>query len=271
MYGPKPAPPNDATKVVLQPAYTAIEVLSDGTQKKVSMPAQTLDDVVGPDVGKPPPALDGGELVPAQPLVPAPSSYPLSPSAIKLWLRRWRAVLGILGGGRPDGARPKFESPRLDGTPDGAWGYTVQCVATIEPVPGCLQEIWGTPSPPAVIAPHYDPFGGRPTQIDIPSPKEIAAMIGSLTPKEIARRGGLGTAMKNKGCPPQVDVSGGSVNVTIPDDCGGIGEICFFGIPLITIAAYIMFSIALVIIIALFPLSIFLKLKFCLPIGPKEP
>jgi hypothetical protein len=271
MYGPKAAIDSSAsaTTPILGKA-SEHQGRIDGSPPK--MRDEKIDDYVSADqAGGPPSSLPPQELEPAQPLVPAPSNFSLSPASIKNWFRLWKSVLGMLGGNAPNGPRPKFESPRVDGDPKngfgGGWAYVVRCVATLEPVPGCIVEQWGPSSPPALIAPHFDPFGGRPTQIEVPSPKQIEKMLQGLKPNQIAKRGGIGTGMKNNGCAPVIDTSSG-VSVTIPTTC--VKEICFLGIPLITICAYIMFSIALVIVIALFPLQIFLSLKFCLPIGTNE-
>jgi len=222
-------------------------------------------------VAEAPATLPAKALVQAKPLVRAPSNYSLSPLSIRGWFKTWQTVLALLGGKAPNGPRPKFESPRVNSDPAGnfagGWAYLVRCVATLEPTPGCVVETWGPPTPPALIAPHFDPFGGRPTQIDIPSPAEIAKMLQNLKPNQIAKRGGVNTSLKNRGSPLKVDVGTG-VSVTV--DAGAPREICFLGFPLITIVAYIMFAIGLAILILIFPLQIFLSLKFCLPIGPEE-
>lgn len=259
MYGPRSIPSADAART---------PILGKRLDEAGHERPETIADFIGPPVGSPP-ALTEAELAPARPLVRAPSNFPLSPASIKGWFRKWKKVLGALSGAGVDGPRPKFESPRLDGDPDGGWGYVVRCVATLEPTPGCIVEQWGPPSPPALIAPHFDPFGGRPTQIEIPSPAAIKKMLGPLlAPDQIARRGGLNVAMKNNGAPPTAHANPVSVDPPNPSDPAG--EICFLGFPLITLCAYLMFSIALVIVLAIFPFAIFLRLKFCLPIGPKD-
>lgn len=202
------------------------------------------------------------EVRPLRPLVPAPEAFPLSPATRRGFRRNWQKLLGTFSDGVVDAPRPKFEPPQLDGEPDGAWAYVVRTVATFEPTPGCVYEVWSEPSDPMLVAPHFDPFGGRPVQIEIPSREAIGRLIGTLTAGDLAARGALGVGMKGRDCQPKIDASGGSVSVTMPDPSCVPDQICFFGIPLITIAAYLMFSIALVL---LFPFTLLLRLKFCLP------
>jgi hypothetical protein len=208
------------------------------------------------------PSIPAGDVHPIRPLVPAPEAYPLSPATRRGFKRNWQKLLGTFSDGVINAPLPKFEPPQLDGEPDGGWAYLVRTVATFEPTPGCVYEVWSEPSDPMLVAPHFDMFGGRPVQIDIPSRAAIGRMIGALTSEQLAVRGALGVGMKGRDCQPKVKVSGGSVEVTMPDDDCVPDQICFFGIPLITIAAYLMFSIALVL---LFPLKFLINLKFCLP------
>lgn len=211
------------------------------------------------------PALNPGadEAQPAYPLVPAPSNYPLRPATIRSFLNAaggWRAVLGRLMGRQPiDGPRPKFEPPNLLEPTDptapqpAIWGYVIRCVATLELSPGCIVERWGPPSPPAVIAPQFDPFGGRPTRIEVPSIKELAQMIPAGT--DVQKAGGLSFSI---GSGMKVDGDKNGVKSIVEPSF----DLCFFGIPLITIAAYVMFSLALLIVLPIF--SFLLLLKFCL-------
>jgi hypothetical protein len=209
------------------------------------------------------PSIPAADVHPIRPLVAAPESYPLSPTTRRGFKRNWQKLLGTFSDGVIDAPRPKFEPPSFDGDPDGGWAYVVRTVATFEPTPGCVYEVWSEPSDPMLVAPHFDPFGGRPVQIDIPSVATITKMIGTLTPPQLAARGALNVGMKKADCMPDISVSGsGGVTVKVPPPGCTPNEICFFGFPLITIAAYLMLSIALVL---LFPLSFLLKLKFCLP------
>jgi hypothetical protein len=118
-----------------------------------------------------------------------------------------------------------------------------------------------------VIAPHFDPFGGRPVQIEIPSLSGLKKMIGGLSAAQVAKRGGTPVAIRQPGEQPMI--GGDPPKVT---GHMALNMICSFGIPLITICAYLMLSIALIL---LFPLKIafsfLFSLKFCIPIpGPPE-
>jgi hypothetical protein len=208
------------------------------------------------------------------PRILAPSKMPMASVFVQAWRQSWEMLLGMFTGGKVNGPAPKFEPPPLrtatfrkagdkavpfdddHSDPPGCWAYVVRCVATYEPTPGCLVEHWGPATLPAVIAPHYDPFGGRPTQIEIPSLNGIAQMIGPMSNEEVAARGGLNVGLKRSGC---TVTASDPTNLQIK--CGG--GICFFGIPLFTICAYLMFGIALIL---LFPVvSFLLALKLCIP------
>lgn len=221
-----------------------------------------------PDAPDPPPQRIV-KFQPAAPLVPAPSNFALSVATMKNFLGMWRSVLGRFTGAAVTGPRPKFESPRLnDDTDDGArvagcWGYVVRCVATIEVRPGCLVESWGAPTDPMLVASHFDPFAGRPTQVEIPSPRALAQMLGTLSAQQIAQRGGNQFGVRRAGCGFPLPVK----DLTSAPGTACFNEICFFGLPVFTICAYFFLSIALLI---LFPvLAIFLALQFCIPI-PKS-
>lgn len=204
---------------------------------------------------------------PAAPLVPAPSNFALSVATMKNFLGMWRGVLGRFTGAAMAGPRPKFETPRLrdddGGRVAGCWGYVVRCVATIEVRPGCLVESWGPPTDPMLVANHFDPFAGRPTQIEIPSPRALGQMLGTLSAQQIAQRGGNQFGVRRAGCDFPVLGS----DPMKPPGKACFNEICFFGLPIFTICAYFFLSIALFL---LFPvLAIFLALQFCIPI-PKS-
>jgi hypothetical protein len=225
-----------------------------------------------PDPGGGPAPVADAAVAHVRPLVPAPSNFPLSRASMAGWRQDWQALLGKFRGGKATEApapmtvpRPKFEAPALSGTPDGAWAYVVRCVATVEPKPGCLVEVWGPPTAPMLMAPFFDPFGGRPTQIDFPSIEDLKSLLGKLAQGDnvarqaLAKRGGFPLALKTAGTMPTVDTS------DVPGGAKGIEffEICFFALPLITICARIMISIAMAL---LFAFQFLLKLKFCLPI-----
>ncbi|HZJ66357.1 MAG TPA: hypothetical protein VFD36_22780, partial [Kofleriaceae bacterium] len=220
-----------------------------------------------PDPGKPPEPLTRYDVKPATPLVKAPSSYALTPANLRAWRRNFARTLGVFSNKTIDGPRPKFEPPPITGDVEGGWGYAVRCVATLELHPGCVIEQWGPASDPIVVAPHFDPFGGRPVQIEIPSLKALGKMIGDLSAAQLARRGGTPVAFRQPGEQPIIGGDPPAVTGHM-----SLNFICSFGIPLITICAYLMLSIALIL---LFPLKIafsfLFSLKFCIPIpGPPE-
>jgi hypothetical protein len=276
MYGPKKEPPkknpsgkNPAVDVgydqTLPPLPAASDPVPWEPATEVGSPTPTPPTGVSPDPTAPV-ALTKFDVKPAAPLVRAPSSYALTPRSMRAWRRNFMKTLGLFSGNTLDGPRPKFESPPLTGNPDGGWGYVVRCVATLEIRPGCTVEQWGAASEPIVIAPHFDPFGGRPVQIEIPSLSGLKKMIGGLSAAQVAKRGGTPVAIRQPGEQPMI---GGD-----PPEVTGhmaLNMICSFGIPLITICAYLMLSIALIL---LFPLKIafsfLFSLKFCIPIPVPE-
>lgn len=204
---------------------------------------------------------DLGKIDPADPLVPAPSNFPLRPATIASFrsvVQGWMGDLGQLIRKKPiDGPLPKFEPPQLVATDATGipfvWGYVVRCVATIEISPGCEHECWGLPTEPVVIAPQFDPFGGRPTRIEIPSIRDLAKLVPAGT--DLQEAGALSFSI---GSGLSVTGKDGAVS----DIKEGSPDLCFFGIPLITICAYVMFSLALVIVLPF--LSFLLLFKFCL-------
>jgi hypothetical protein len=114
-----------------------------------------------------------------------------------------------------------------------------------------------------LVASHFDPFAGRPTQIEIPSPRGLATMLKGLSARQIAQRGGNQFGVRRAGC----DFPGPVNDLKSKPVMACFSEICFFGLPVFTICAYFFLSIALLI---LFPvLAIFLALQFCIPI-PKS-
>lgn len=264
MYGPRQVPLDDSGTPIPQPA----------------------------DPGAP--SFPASQVIPAAPLVPAAASYALKPATIRSWnTRDWRGLLGIFNHRAPTGPRPKFEAPDLDGNPTAGWAYVIRCVATLEPEPGCVVEQWGPPSEPVLMAAFYDPFGGRPTQIDLPSLSTIKRMLGGMTAAQLSARGGLPLGVSHKDCYPTVSARAGNVDYTdlstLPDgttlnpdmstmklahppDCPGdtsvSTQLCFWPIFVLTIVAYLMISIGLVILIIFnFSFVFFLKLKFCIGLG----
>lgn len=269
MYGPRKDPP---AKNPPRAGASVLEVERDVGYPQVlpALPSGSTTPVVPPgispdDTAPAPPTKYDVKL--ASPLVKAPSSYALTPATVRAWRRNFQKTLGLFSNKTIDGPRPKFESPPITGDVDGGWGYVVRCVATIEVHPGCVVEHWGPACAPIVVAPQFDPFGGRPVQIEIPSLKALGKMIGALNAAQLAKRGGTPVAFRQPGEQPTIGDDPPKVTGHM-----SLNFICSFGLPLITICAYLMLSIALIL---LFPLKIafsfLFSLKFCIPIpGPPE-
>jgi hypothetical protein len=241
------------------------------------------------DPGEPPRPRTSWNRSAQAPLIPAPSQLALRPASLRSWSTPdWRQVLGRFTGGQINGPRPKFESPPLDGDPDSGWAYVVRCVATLEQEPGCVVEKWGPPTSPMLIAPVFDPFGGRPTQVELPSLAGIKKMLGNLTAAQLAQRGGLGLGIAHSDCYPAIKMDGvdplasedgsdlgsksmGKMSIGASADCkqgGGapeVPQVCFWPTFVLTILAYLMINIALAIMLIFnWSFSFFLKIKFCI-------
>jgi hypothetical protein len=148
----------------------------------------------------------------------------------------------------------------------GSTGYyaVVPFVRVVRP-DGCEKVFWGAYSPPFAVAAMFDPDAARPTLIEMPDLAD--AMRGSargasfsMPPKLADLANGMSTssaikAFLQSGTPPSSGL--------------GIGYICSFSLPAISICAMIALSIILCL------LNIFLGwmawVKICLPIPQKEP
>ncbi len=239
--------------------------------------------------GEPPRPLSSRARGSQGPRVSTSSGLTLRPASLRSWSTPdWRQVLGRFTGGQINGPRPKFESPPLDADPDSGWAYVVRCVATLEPEAGCIVEKWGPPTPPMLITPAFDPFGGRPTRVELPSLAGIKKMLGTLTAAQLAQRGGLGLGIAHSDCYPAIKVDGvdplscedgselgskdmGKMSIGASADCqqgGGapeVPQICFWPTFVLTILAYLMINIALAIMLIFnWSFSFFLKIKFCI-------
>jgi hypothetical protein len=152
---------------------------------------------------------------------------------------------------------------KLISGPNGSYAV-VPFVRVIRP-DGCEKTFWGVPSAPFAVAAMFDPDAARPTLIEMPDLAD--AMKGSargasfiMPPKLADLANGMSTssaisAFLTKGAAP----SGGL----------GIGYICSFSLPAISICAMIALSIILCL------LNIFLGwmawVKICLPIPQPQP
>jgi hypothetical protein len=154
-------------------------------------------------------------------------------------------------------------SPKLISGPSGSYAV-VPFVRVVRPN-GCEKIFWGLPSAPFAVAAMHDVDAARPTLIEMPDLKDAmkGAAVGAsfkMPPSLADLANGLSTssaikALYDSGAQP----SGGL----------GIGYICSFSLPVISICAMISLSIILSL------LNIFLGwmawVKICLPIPQEEP
>lgn len=119
--------------------------------------------------------------------------------------------------------------------------------------PGPL--VWSAPSEPFRLASFYDPDGcaQRPVELRLPDFAQLQASTAKPSVK-VSTPAGSWFDFAEDG---KVPTSGGPRN--------GPEEICFFGIPLITIVAMFVLKIFLPILTLIFGLFWMLKLKFCIP------
>jgi hypothetical protein len=221
------------------------------------------------------PSLPASQVVSAAPLIPASTGYALKPATIRSWRTSdWRGLLGLFNHGTTTGPRPKFEAPDLDGNPTAGWAYVIRCVATLEPEPGCVVEHWGPASEPVVMAPFYDPFGGRPTRVELPSIDAIKRLLGGMTAAQLSARGGLPLGIASKQRSPCYPTLGDDMMPKEGNDCPKPGtpiQLCFWPIFVLTIVANLMINIAIAIMIIFdVSFSFFLTLKFCIGLGGNE-
>lgn len=141
-----------------------------------------------------------------------------------------------------------------------AWGFAR--IAGRDPCEG-EQVVWTGRSEPFTIAEPTDVLGVRPVTIQMP---DIPRLI-----RDIPRIG------KARARPYSSFVTPRNSAITVgasPTDTRrqwGIGFICSFGIPVVTICAFILFSIIFSILIAIPGFTWMLLLKFCLPVPtPKK-
>ena len=149
---------------------------------------------------------------------------------------------------------------KLVSGPTGRYAV-VPFVRTICPN-GCEKVFWGTPSDPFAVAAMFDPEASRPTMIEMPdladAKKGLARGASFNLPPNLAD---MVTGLSNS------DSAQAMLKGTAPSGGLGIGFICSFSLPAISICAMLMLSITLSL------LNIFLGwmawVKICLPI-PKE-
>ena len=119
---------------------------------------------------------------------------------------------------------------------------------------GCARTVWTPPSAPFVIAPWYDGAGAPPVRIALPDPtrdflKSLKPNVSFVVPASL--QGLLSGNAKNlaegKGQPGGI----------------GLGWICSFSIPVITLCAFIVLNIFLSLFDLIFHWMFFIKI--CIP------
>jgi hypothetical protein len=141
--------------------------------------------------------------------------------------------------------------------------YAIWCWARIAGHAPCEKEqiVWTPASEPFSVAEPSDVLGARPASIQLP---DIPRLIRDI-PRIAKARARPFAAVA---APPDSSYITGDA----PQDtrrAWGIGWICSFGIPVLTIVAFILFSIIFSILIVLPGFAWMLLLKFCIPV-PKR-
>jgi len=152
---------------------------------------------------------------------------------------------------------------KLTSGPNGSY-VIVPFVRVIRP-DGCEKIFWGAPSAAFAVAAMFDPDAARPSLIEMPDLAD--AMKGSARGATFSMPPKL--ADLASGLTPSKAISAFMSNGTPPQSSGlGIGYICSFSLPAISICAMISLSIILSL------LNIFLGwmawVKICIPIPEKE-
>ncbi|HEX8243161.1 MAG TPA: hypothetical protein VF541_06690, partial [Longimicrobium sp.] len=135
--------------------------------------------------------------------------------------------------------------------------YQVRAFVRLRRCDGCPPElVWSAPSEPFAIAPWYDHGGAPPVQIQLPGAKlsDMAKLKPNVAFRVPASVQDLLGGMKVK---TPMEVEPGSLNL-------GLDWICGFSIPLITLCAFIVLSIFLMLLNIIFWWLPFIKI--CIPI-----
>uniref|UniRef100_UPI0022EB79FA hypothetical protein n=1 Tax=Falsiroseomonas oryzae TaxID=2766473 RepID=UPI0022EB79FA len=158
-------------------------------------------------------------------------------------------------------ARDEARVPRLRYDHDNL--YAVWCWVRVAGRDPCEKAriVWTLGSEPFSIAEPSDVLGARPAMVQLPDIPRLIRDIPRIA-KARARPFAAFAAPPNSSYVTGED----------PEDtrrAWGIGWICSFGIPVLTICAYILFSIIFSILIILPGFAWMLFLKFCIPV-PKR-
>lgn len=124
------------------------------------------------------------------------------------------------------------------------------------------QVLWAPPSEPFAIADPTDLLGQRPATIQMPDIPKLLRDIPRLARARARPFAGFAAPADSS------YITGEEAEDT--RRAWGIGFICSFGIPVITIVAYILFSITLSILLLIPGFAWMLLLKFCIPIPKRQ-
>lgn len=143
--------------------------------------------------------------------------------------------------------------------------YAAWCWVRIAGRTPCEPEriVWTQRTEPFSIADPTDLLGARPASIQMPDIPKLLRDIPRIARARAKPFAGMAS-------PPGSGVVTGSDMADTRRDFG-IGMICNFGIPILTICALILFKIIFTILIALPSFSWMLFLKFCLPFPKRGP
>jgi len=158
-------------------------------------------------------------------------------------------------------ARDEARVPRLRYDHESL--YAVWCWVRVAGRDGCEKEriVWTRPSEPFSIAEPADLLGAKPALVQLP---DIPKLIRDIPRMAKARARPLAAFAAPS---DSAYITGEAAEDT--KRAWGIGWVCSFGIPVLTICAFILFSIIFAILIALPGFFWMLLLKFCIPI-PKR-
>ena len=143
--------------------------------------------------------------------------------------------------------------------------YAAWCWVRVAGRTPCEPEriVWTQRSEPFSIADPTDLLGARPASIQMPDIPKLLRDIPRIARARAKPFAGMAS-------PPGSGVVTGADMADTRRDFG-IGMICNFGIPILTICALILFKIIFTILIALPSFSWMLFLKFCLPFPKRGP
>jgi hypothetical protein len=151
--------------------------------------------------------------------------------------------------------RPRYDADHI---------YVAQAWVRVAGRTQCEREqvLWAPPTEPFTIADATDLLGQRPATIKMPDSPKLLRDIPLLARAKARPFAGFAAPADSS------YVTGEEVEDT--RRAWGIGFVCSFGIPVITIVAYILFSITLSILLLIPGFAWMLLLKFCIPIPKRQ-